>query len=1702
MDRTKSMKRGSKGDLTYEELAATLPDRSLYLFTKKNPFRKMVIKIIKSTIFDRTILTLIGLNCIFLAMSSNAPNFEKSKTGQVIEVSEIVFTVLFTIELVLKVIGMGMWVSEGSYLRDGWNVMDFLVVILSWLAQTGLGNYSAIRTVRVLRPLRTITGVEGMRIIVETLLSALPMLFDVLNLCCFILFIFGIIGVQVFAGTMRNRCGVPFVCDETYPDSNICIQKNYNIDPTNSSMLDRVLFEVPDDETGDLCSGPLSKDYREFITKVPPQLPPMGGGRPCGEIDVDGTSIQSYCTRFENPNFDITSFDNILYAFLTIFQAISLEGWTDVMYQVQDAVSPYVSWYFVVMIIFGSFFAVNLALAVLYMYFVTGKDDDEEEESNEPPPGPGDLVDTDGDGIPDTALVPPPENQFLLMFYKVALAPWFEHLTMALIILNTVVMMCEYHLMPEKLEYAFCIINYILTIYFFFEMVVKILGLGLREYCKDNMNVFDGLVVISSLVEVGTDVAGGVCSGGGGGGLSVLRSFRLLRVFKLARSWKQLNNIINTIFKSIASISYLMLILVLFIFIFSLLGMQLFGYEFAFCSYVSDASQRCPDDEAGNKGYPYLNCPQHYDCYIGNPYCTAKTNGTFVEVPGTLFQDKALCLSYPYGATGSDIKEYLAFVGESEVSRHNFDTFFWAFITIFQILTGENWNTVMYDGMRINGGYAIYFVLLVVVGNYIILNLFLAILLDNFGGGGDDDDEDEVVDPVVELSQGDGEEKDLKDKSTWDEEAGEEEKPNTKVSVMPGGDDDDSMGAGPAPGKMPVLNGNSLFLFSPTNPFRVKCAEIVSHRYFEYSIIVLIVLSSVNLAIDMPQFEIECIYQHKKDKCDLRDALSLIDKVFVVCFTIEMSLKVIALGAAFHKGAYIRNNWNVLDFLVVVIGFIDWSGLTKNLTFLRPLRTFRALRPIRMASRNEGMKIVVNALFQSIPGIGNVMLVCVLFYVIFGILGVNLLKGQFFYCENHDAGELIAQHRVLPTLAWCKDNNWYGAGWGGPCDTSDWCDCTKNPTTCHQDDKCANLFEITKDWCDKKEHVITWCGKYPCDWMASGNGGSYLPGTIDYSTMGGFNYTMSHGWMNKASNFDNIGNSILTLFEMATLEMWLDVMYDGVDARAIDLQPVRDYNMWMCVFFVLFIVVGGFFVINLFVGVTIDKFNEMKEKQEGNSMFMTEEQKTWVAIQKLISGAKPSRYPQPPEDKGRGAVFKLVVSDGFDVFIMSAIMVNILFMSMNHVDMSKTWILILFIANCLFTSLFACEAALKLYAFGVNEYFKDSWNDFDFVVVIFSIIGILMDVLAKKGLPIISLLRVLRVARIFRLIPKAKGLRTLFQTLLFSLPALVNITLVLGLFFFIFGIMGMNLFGKVKLGENLSRHANFRTFESAIIVLFRMSTGESWNGIMHDTMITRHCMAIIDLNVTNHNTMFTADGDNDKWYSKGDKELGGLSEDQLYDGCVPYHTILPIIYFCIFVIFCAFVMLNLVIAVILDNFQNSSSDDESPVSKDRLSEFVTLWAKFDPYATYYIPASKLQYLIRDLEEPMGVKGLAGKGKAEIQHIIMSVDIPEHDGKIHFLETLHALAGRIAGTVLPQDEEEKIRGRIADRLPSFKSNVLPKYTAAHFHAALYVQAAVRGFLARYQMREKLAELDGEIKPPAADDDAASTEPPAPDGAPSA
>ena len=97
-----------------------------------------------------------------------------------------------------------------------------------------------------------------------------------------------------------------------------------------------------------------------------------------------------------------------------------------------------------------------------------------------------------------------------------------------------------------------------------------------------------------------------------------------------------------------------------------------------------------------------------------------------------------------------------------------------------------------------------------------------------------------------------------------------------------------------------------------------------------------------------------------------------------------------------------------------------------------------------------------------------------------------------------------------------------------------------------------------------------------------------------------------------------------------------------------------------------------------------------------------------------------------------------------------------------------------------------------------------------------------------------------------------------------------------------------------------------------------------------------------------------------------------------------------------------------------------------------------------------------------------------QAQSEVQNIIMSVDIPNrtYAGKPHvqFYETLHALAGRCAGTQLPLDEEEKVSLTFAAITPSSKE--YPRFTAAHYHAAMHVQAAVRGFLTRYNMRTRI------------------------------
>ena len=1690
-------RRGARRPKTYDELCEGLPNHSLFVLGKGNPMRKAMIKVVKSQTFDQFILLLILANCVFLAMDTKEVLFEESAWGKATAMSEHIFTGIYVVEMCMKIIAMGFFYGKGSYLSDPWNRMDFFVVVLGLLGYLpGMGNYSGIRTVRILRPLRTITGVKGMRQLVVTLLRSLPMLFDVLILVFFAFFIFGIIGVQLFMSKTSQRCAILGNPAAGCESCGLQDDAGYTGCDTSCVIPAAPTWVYQGGEDGDvLCSGPRWNSY--------PDRGDAGGGNAC--------PAGQYCVQQRKqdlPNFGFSNFDNIAWAWLTIFQCISMEGWTNIMYMVMDTTSTWTWPYFVVLIVFGSFFAVNLALAVLYVYFTgageEGRDDDEEKELPIPTQE-GEVAVTH-------------RNALQKMCFKIASSQRFEQVTIGLIILNTAVMASDHNRMPRMQEQANEYVNYFLFAYFVVEMIIKLIGFGPRGYAKDQMNLFDGFVVLMSCVEV---VVGFISSDNGNNYLSVLRTFRLLRVFKLARSWKQLNDIITTMFKSLAGISYLSLILLLFMYVFALLGMQLFGYEFIDCGGygIEAADKNCP---AGMT----KECPDHFDCYAP---CESSQVGqwvTFVGAEGGLGGE---CVKYggakwnPNKRTEEAVsEEYLVWLGRSEYARHSFDNIFWAFITIFQILTGENWNEVMYDGMRhTNSWTCVYFIVLVVLGNYIILNLFLAILLDNFGGVGEDDDgEGEQSVNGKKGSRPSSRAKSLKDggagapsaiPSIKDEKGNKLKSYNSMaawktedfVSKKSNLEKLKEQGVDPKHilyGKhVPALKHSSLYIFGPHNPLRLAIAKVIYHKYFEYFIIGVILISSIILAVDGPAYSKDApVYD--KDLPNLQDKLKtvmdIMDTVFLFFFVFEAMLKVIVRGFIAHEGAYLRSAWNVLDFIIVIVGLIAFGieysdGSSRDLMAVRALRTFRALRPLRMASRAQGMKVVVNALFSAVPGITNVAFVCLLFYVIFGILGLNLFMGKMYYCGDasniaaHLVPESVGVLDAAMTRAWCfRDDGahfHYCPAKTDPLYASrnEWTSVLDLPRASGDSWTCSKTTAgtgFTAAWDVEVSGTIgaEWTCTPGADTVTAYASGAEF--TALAAANGAGDYTIKStcepkayqtAWVNPRDyDFDNIGHSMLSLFEMATLEGWLEIMYHGADTTEIDLQPIRDNNPYYCLFFAFFIIVGSFFVMNLFVGVTIDKFNEMKEKQE-KSVFLTDEQQSWVTIQRLLVGIRLKKTANRPLNRMRNFIYDIVTSRRFESLILTLIMVNIVVMSMTHADMSEDFEQGLFLVNCGFAAIFCVEAIMKLIAFKPGGYFRDPWNTFDFFVVTLSVVGIAVTLTTDISATYLSIIRVFRVARIFRLIPKAKGLKKLFQTLLYSLPALTNVGAVLFLFFFIFAVLGMNLFGKVRItGNFLNRYANFETFGFSMLTLFRMATGEAWNGIMHDCMITKDCVYYQD----------PATGDV-TYYNQEDSFWQDLDEDTYTNQCTP-HPVGAIIFFCFFCILCAFVMLNLVIAVILDNFQNNSKTSELGVSKEDMMHFTDVWMRLDPRATYYIPAEKLPRVIGAMDHPVGTRGLSKReAKTKCMHVIMTVDIPNHDGKIHFLETLHALTGRIAGTELPESEEVKVRDSMVDRLPTFdNAKDVPKFTAAHFHAALYVQAAVRGYMQRYRMREKLKQAE--------------------------
>ena len=528
------------GPLKYKNFATL----SLCGMSQSNPFRAKIIRVVLNRWFERTILVVILANCAYLAVEGD---IEIEANNEI----ELAFLLVYILEILLKVIAMGFVMQKHSFLRDWWNCLDFLVVLTSivgiFLSES---NVSAIRIIRILRALRTITALPGMSSLVTTIVISLPSLFDIMIMFVFTLVSFGTISTQLFMGHFQRRCQLVTAEQMQAPE----------ITANRSELL-----LVNDSEV--FCQS------HEFCESV-----------------AGGALVQ--CVVHGNPNRGTFNFDNVLFSMFNIFQVITEEGWTDMMYLTRKAegTKAYDA-LFLAEIIIGAYFVLNLMVAVQFKHLLTAFEDqsvttDEPEElpveelkAVEPEIVDPTFLEEESQGSisnssvsiyqSETEIEPAVMDLLREKLKTIVDHPVFLKILILIIVLNSIMLACEFYNQPDWLTTTSRIANYVFTSIFTIEVLLRLGALGFKEYFSDGFNIFDSIIVVTSIVEF--------LLPGESTGISVFRSFRLMRIFKIIKTQRSLRVLLKKVDKSLASIANLGVLTLIIIFIYCLLAKQFYS---------------------------------------------------------------------------------------------------------------------------------------------------------------------------------------------------------------------------------------------------------------------------------------------------------------------------------------------------------------------------------------------------------------------------------------------------------------------------------------------------------------------------------------------------------------------------------------------------------------------------------------------------------------------------------------------------------------------------------------------------------------------------------------------------------------------------------------------------------------------------------------------------------------------------------------------------------------------------------------------------------------------------------------------------------------------------------------------------------------------------------------------------------------------
>jgi hypothetical protein len=1541
--------------------------------------------VVSNQAFEWGILSVIVVIMVALAIDepahrANGEEFSENR-ATMFWLIDFISTLIFTVEAVLRIIAAGFIQHKSSYLRNGWNVFDFVIVCSAWGAiiyASGQGtkedeSMQILRAFRLLRPLHSLRFFKGIKTMLSALNFAAGQLVTVVLLIAIFFVIFGSFGIELYKGVLTNTCDV-----------------------------EHPFFQTMDLNSTVTCPDTLDcQRYGTTECRVVPDTFHESQERAAANSAV--------------------GFDSMPHAVLTLFVMTTLDEWPDIQRAISQSgcKSCGVSWgVLLMMVFFLALLGTNLFIAVItygYNQVVTrehlckrrlaeiAQEQDgpsclthmegevqhvamkellshhgftiigvqHSEQQNGPAVasrnaslrdfeasntleelsqqeqhltttdgGDGldltndgaadvtvvDAKDTTGDGQLDTVVVRTRGGSDLQELSVVmdnpsawpdvpGLSPACRRLVLssgfdtaiAIIILSNGIVMAAHHY-PMDADFATFqdILDLIFIIIYVFEVIVKVLGLGIIPYFAVPFHKLDFMVVLMSIASLFIPQAKGATAS---------RMVRLiLRVVRMLRLLKVVSNVDTVVYLIKALTSS---------------GEKLLNMSFLICFFI------------------------------------------------VLF---ATITMHAFGDCNGKGKTM------SEHYRSNFFTFYDSLLSNFQIFTGEDWAPIMLSHMEECGKVrvAIFFVLTFFVYNFVLINVFTAIILHNFTVPEDEKygkqkasyreqkgmeaerNDLAVLEWLADAAQGDAAalqamRKSLLTLHDLQKQMGSNaQKIFKKCHPMPPADEhrremlqlevryvelkaerelleiqvteagrtlqqaepgsaardaallrvhtarnlldktcrDEQESRAKYKQKEELLEGMSqetaevgpknlsCGCIPPNNVVRRRLVQITNSLKFDAFMIVFIVISSVCLA-------------WKQD--DLPSAIVAIGHMCTAVFCCEAIIKIIALNFV----VYLSDGWNVLDLFIVgaaVAELVMPDGSSAGT--LKVFRLLRLLRALRFIKHVGSLALLVKVIVGSLSTVLATLAIVLIIYTCFGILGLYLFGGLFYNCQPIADAE----------PAFCSYKNATVPGF-------------MNATvTTTQVWTCLPSGNATERVCDRVQKM--YMDPDNCGLCCEGEGGEHAP----YKTqecLDDIKDTVSRlsnstiEWENPPYHFDDIGNAVKTMFYMSTTEGWVNIMNSGIDVpERIGLPPVFNNNKAYATYFLAFQMIGSAFSMSLFTGVLVNYFAE-----SSGSGVLTKKQQEWVHAKLLVHGAH-SFKEAVPDVKWRLLCHKLYTWQHWETVVSAVILFNVaIIMAESYpqrswLETSETPINI----ACLI--FFTFEIFLGVSATSVQSYARHPWNRFDTIVVICSWAAFSTEFLELDIGVNVQALRATRIIRILTLFKGHKSLKALFAAFVLSVPTVINIGMLMSLIFFIFGVAGMHLYGGMPTGEYLNEFQNFNSTGDTMKLLFEVTTGHDFLYIIHEMK-------------------------------------------KNYEDDPDAYSDYAFLYFLLFYIAGAFVLINLFVAALLENVQVNLSASRSQIQSAHVNEFKRIWDTRTTFPHVKMSCSDLIKMVEnDLDEPL------------------------------------------------------------------------------------------------------------------------------------